>query len=95
MIVGECNCGTVSFELLTTVTDVCICHCSICRRNTGGSGIAVTIVSNEKLKWLTGESNINTWSKPGHDWQASVCVTCGSPLPGKNNEETLYDLCLC
>jgi len=85
MIVGQCNCGTVSFELLAPVQDVYICHCSICRCSTGGSGIAVTIISNENLKWVTGEENINTWSKPNHDWQASFCVTCGSALSGKND----------
>jgi len=90
MIIGECNCGAVSFEIITPVEDVYICHCSICRRNTGGSGVAVTIVGNENFKWITGTSNKNTWSKPNHDWEASFCVTCGSALPGKNSETNLY-----
>ena len=47
MIVGRCNCGSVLFELLAAVEDVYIRHCSICRRNTGGSGVAGTIISNE------------------------------------------------
>lgn len=90
MIVGECNCGAVSFEIAVTVEDVYICHCSICRRNTGGPGIAVSIVSNNDIRWLTGNSNITTWSKPNHDWQCSFCRTCGSPLPGRNDEANYY-----
>jgi len=90
MITGECNCGVVSFEISTPVEDIFICHCSICRRSTGGTGIAVTIVQNDRFKWLTGKSSISTWSKPHHDWQTRFCSVCGSPLPGKNSEHNLY-----
>jgi len=90
MITGECNCGVVTFEISIAVADVYICHCSICRRSTGGAGIAVTIVDNKNLTWITGIENINTWSKPGHDWQTNFCTICGSCLPGKNDESNMY-----
>jgi len=90
MITGECNCGAVTFEISATVEDVLICHCSICRRATGGAGIAVAIVKSETFKWLTGKHKIKTWDKPDHDWQASFCTICGSSLPGKNDENSLY-----
>lgn len=89
-IIGECNCGAVTFEVSASVEDVFICHCSICRRSTGGTGIAITIVKNENFKWLAGTVNINTWSKPNHDWQTSFCSNCGSSLPGKNDQNNLY-----
>jgi len=90
MISGQCNCGSVSFEISASVKDIFICHCSICRRSTGGTGIAVIIVKNENLKWLTANENVTTWKKPSHDWQTSFCNTCGSPVPGKNDEHNLY-----
>jgi len=90
IINGECNCGAVSFEISSPVEDVFICHCSICRRNTGGLGIAVTIVPTESLKWITGKTKINSWSKPNHDWQTCFCNICGSPVPGKNDDNNLY-----
>jgi len=90
MITGECNCGAVSFEVTIPVENVYICHCSICRRSTGGAGIAVVIVSNENLSWLSGHENIHTWTKPKHDWQTSFCTVCGSPVPGKNDEHNMY-----
>jgi len=31
---GECNCGAVQFEIDADLTDVFVCHCSICRRST-------------------------------------------------------------
>ena len=90
MLKGNCNCGAVSFELSQSVKDVYICHCSICRRSTGSSGIAVTVVKNEHFQWLSGIELIKTWQKPNHDWQSSFCTECGSPLPGKNDEEQMY-----
>ena len=90
MIKGECNCGGVSFEINTTLEQVFICHCSICRRSTGGTGIAVIIVSNVNFTWLSGLEKTTTWKKPNHDWETSFCNVCGSALPGKNDETHMY-----
>ncbi len=87
---GSCNCGGVKFEIEKPVSDVYLCHCSICRKSTGGGGIAVAIVSNNNFSWIEGQDLIKTWLKPNHDWQTSFCVNCGSPLPGKNDEKTTY-----
>ena len=89
-IKGSCNCGSVKFEIRKPVSDVYVCHCSICRKSTGGGGIAVTIVNNDCFSWLEGQRFIKTWSKPNHDWQASFCSECGSPLPGKNDDVASY-----
>ena len=90
MATGECNCGAVAFEIATHISDVYICHCSICRRSTGSNGIAVVVVSNGDFRWVRGEELIKTWYKPGHDWQTSFCQNCGSPLPGVNDDSRMY-----
>jgi len=87
---GSCNCGEVVFEVAAPVSDVYICHCSICRKSTGSGGIAITIVSNGDLSWLDGKELVQKWSKSNHDWETSFCRNCGSPLPGKNDETTSY-----
>jgi hypothetical protein len=87
---GSCNCGAVKFAVSVIPKDVYICHCSICRKATGGGGIAVTVVSNEKFEWLSGKELIKTWQKPNHDWETSFCSECGSSLPGKNDERAMY-----
>ena len=87
---GACNCGTVAFELSELPTDVYVCHCSICRRATGSNGIAVLVVPNEHFRWLQGEAAINTWEKPGHDWQGWFCRECGSPVPGHNDSARMF-----
>ena len=87
---GACNCGTVRFEINTGVSDIYVCHCSICRRSTGSNGIAVIVVDNEAFRWIAGEANITTWKKPDVDWQTWFCSRCGSPLPGANDAKRTF-----
>ena len=87
---GSCNCGGVKFEIASPITDVYVCHCSICRKSTGSGGIAVAIVKNQDLLWVEGKDLVKKWLKPNHDWETSFCVNCGSPLPGKNDAHASY-----
>jgi len=87
---GECNCGGVTFEISKDLSDVYVCHCSICRRSTGSNGIAVVVVANELFRWTRGEELITTWKKPDADWQTWFCRVCGSPLPGVNDESRMF-----
>ncbi|WP_439107970.1 GFA family protein [Congregibacter sp.] len=89
-IIGACNCGAVQFEISADVSDVYICHCSICRRSTGSNGIAVVVVDNEAFRWTAGEDSISTWRKPDVDWQTWFCRQCGSRLPGANDAERTF-----
>ena len=90
MVRGECNCSAVAFEIDADLSDIVICHCSICRRSTGSRGIAVVVTGNESFRWTRGEDNIATWKKPGTDWQTWFCRTCGSSLPGKNDDMRMF-----
>ncbi len=90
MAKGNCNCGAVGFEVNLELTDVYVCHCSICRRATGSNGIAVVVVDNQAFRWTQGEAQISTWKKPGADWQTWFCRECGSPLPGVNDPQRTF-----
>lgn len=90
MLKGECNCGAVCFEISTRPSGVYVCHCSICRRHTGTNGNAVVVVANTDFCWLSGEDEIHTWEKPGHDWQIWFCRVCGSQVPGHNDDSTMF-----
>jgi len=90
MVNGQCNCGAVSFEIDADISEVFICHCSICRKSTGSNGIAVVIVDNDAFEWVQGEDQILTWKKPVGDWQTWFCRVCGSPLPGINDESRMF-----
>ena len=90
MALGACNCGAVGFEVNAELSDVYVCHCSICRRATGSNGIAVVVVDNRDFRWLHGEQSIGTWKKPDADWQTWFCRLCGSTLPGANDEARMF-----
>lgn len=90
MALGNCNCGAVAFELNVELSDVYVCHCSLCRRATGSSGIAVVVVANKSFCWTQGEAQVVTWEKPGTDWQTWFCRDCGSPLPGVNDDQRMF-----
>ncbi|AEF04631.1 GFA family protein [Alteromonas naphthalenivorans] len=87
---GSCNCGGVTFLVTVPIDSVFICHCSICRKSTGSGGIAVTVVPTNSLVIETGQDLIQAWEKPNHDWLTNFCKKCGSPVPGKNDEENSY-----
>ena len=87
---GECNCGAVAFEISAALSEVFACHCSICRKFTGANAIPVVIVANDAFRWLRGEDQIATWKKPGADWRSWFCRTCGSPLPGVNDDAYMF-----
>lgn len=90
MVEGGCNCGAVTYESDIEVSDVYICHCSICRNSTGSGGVAVSIVQTNSFRWVTGFECISYWSKPGQEWHTNFCKVCGSALPGVNDEDNMY-----
>ena len=90
MVKGQCNCGAVAFEIDSDISEVFICHCSICRNSTGSNGIAVVIVDNDMFRWTQGSNMITIWNKPDADWCSSFCRVCGSALPGVNDESRMY-----
>ena len=90
MATGECNCGAVRFEISAELTDVYVCHCSICRRATGAHGIAVVVFRTADFRWLGGEDQISHWKKPDAEWHIGFCRTCGSPLPAENDGDTMF-----
>lgn len=87
---GQCNCGAIGFAIDTAISDIVICHCSICRQSTGSNGIAVVVVDNDDFRWTHGEDLIATWKKPDADWQTWFCRICGSPLPGINDDLRMF-----
>lgn len=90
MALGECNCGSIRFEISANLSDVFVCHCSICRRATGSNGIAVVVIENSDFRWIRGEDQVTSWEKPDADWQISFCRICGSPVPGTNDESRMF-----
>jgi len=87
---GECNCGSVAFEIDSKLSDVYVCHCSICRRSSGANGMAVVVVDNDRFRWTGGEELVTHWQKPGTEWEKWFCRICGSPVPGRNDDSRMF-----
>jgi hypothetical protein len=65
------------------------CHCSLCRRITGSSANAATIVDRDQLHWLRGEESIRQYvTETGYE--SHFCGTCGSPLPNPTREDSAW-----
>ena len=90
MAAGSCICGAIKFAIATDVSEVIVCHCSICRRANGSNGVAVVLVKNEYFSWVSGEEFIRTWQHPDADWAKKFCQICGSPVPGINDENHTF-----
>ncbi len=86
---GQCLCGVVTYTAEAIDTEVHSCHCSMCRRWSGGPGFAASVGKVE----FTGEENIarfdsSAWAERG------FCKTCGTNLFYRLKETDHYIMCM-
>lgn len=74
---GSCLCGAVTFEIANAPKTTGACHCSMCRKWSGGVFLGVQ-VAPENLT-IKGEDNIATYTSS--PWaERAFCRTCGTSL---------------
>lgn len=88
MIEGHCLCGNVRFRIDAESLPLYSCHCSMCRRTSGGGASVATLVPRKRFEWMSGQDGIGTYSRPAGyrgDWRHR-CGTCTlrSPAAGVN-----------
>lgn len=72
---GKCLCGSVRFNADAVDAEVHACHCSMCRRWSGGPGLAVQAGKVE----FDGAEHITRYASS--DWaERGFCHNCGSHL---------------
>ncbi|MCY1197937.1 Glutathione-dependent formaldehyde-activating enzyme [compost metagenome] len=74
---GGCHCGRLRYSVEASLTDVAHCHCSICRRTTGGIVTTWATVPLASFRWTAGT--------PAEYASSASCVryfcaNCGSQL---------------
>jgi hypothetical protein len=89
MVRGSCLCGSVRFQYSRAVTQVGMCHCSLCRKVSGAASNATIIVPEADFEWVSGSELRRVFTKPS-GWQTTFCTTCGSPLPEKLRGAAAY-----
>lgn len=86
---GSCLCGARRYEIDGDIDGVWVCHCSLCRKVSGGNGAYILIVPKEKFRWLEGADHGVTFAlRP--TYTITRCKTCGSPLPAETDDDHVY-----
>lgn len=70
---GSCHCGNIAFEVEGELTGAMACNCSICSRK----GSLLWFVPRDKLRLLTPEKAMSTYTFNKHVIQHRFCPTCG------------------
>ena len=74
---GGCLCGAVRYRISGPIDAVCHCHCSICRRSSGGIVVTWVSVAADRLAVTKGEAAVYRSSEHG---ERSFCPRCGAQL---------------
>jgi hypothetical protein len=78
---GSCLCGAVRFEVTEPFERTNMCHCTNCKKISGGSGTVSGRVSTEAITILEGEQLLTTY-QPEEGTAKTFCSVCGSNLFG-------------
>jgi hypothetical protein len=78
---GSCLCGAVAFEVDDPPDTLSFCHCTSCKKLSGGAGTVNLGVAPSKIRILEGEDLLQSFSLP--DGSAKTfCTNCGANLFG-------------
>ena len=81
MMKGSCWCGAVRFEINEPFERVTFCHCTSCKRISGGVGTANGRARTETIAVTEGRDLLTTY-QPEEGSAKTFCSRCGSNLFG-------------
>jgi hypothetical protein len=81
IVEGSCLCGGVAFEIELPFRRANVCHCSRCRKHSGGAGLVQGRVARERFRLLRGDELVRSYRPDGGKVKA-FCSACGSSLFG-------------
>lgn len=79
MITGGCLCGGVRYEYDGEITEISMCHCSMCRKAQGSAYVAISPVETARLRITRGQELLKEYRAVPHKARV-FCANCGSPL---------------
>lgn len=74
---GGCQCGALRYRIEASLHDSAHCHCSICRRSTGGILSTWVTVPRQAFQWLRGAPKAFASSASCTRY---FCADCGAHL---------------
>ena len=81
MIRGVCLCGGVQFEVDAEPDRLTFCHCTTCKRISGGVGTANVGVATAAVRIVSGAELVRTF-QPDEGSAKTFCSVCGTNLFG-------------
>lgn len=79
---GGCLCGAVRYRLGQAPVWAHNCHCSRCRRSTGGAFASNLFFPSEALEYTQGADLVRSFALPEAETFTHVfCARCGASLP--------------
>lgn len=78
---GSCLCGGVRFEVTEPFEYLGACHCTSCKKVSGGTGTVSGRVRTEAIRILAGEELLETY-QPAEGTAKTFCRACGTNLFG-------------
>jgi hypothetical protein len=80
-LAGSCLCGAVRFEVLEPFVTVSACHCTSCKKISGGAGTVSGRSRTDAIRVVAGQELLRTY-QPGEGSAKTFCSACGSNLFG-------------
>jgi len=88
---GRCFCGSVEIEVTGAPADMGFCHCSSCRKWSGGPVNAFTLWTPDTVRVTRGEEHVGTWQGTANS-QRQYCTKCGGHLMTRHPVWGLVDV---
>ena len=75
ILIGECTCGGVKYEVDDAFEYAMYCHCSKCRRTTGSAFKPIAGISRRRLKVVEGAGEMMVYgdTQGTHDLHCRIC----------------------
>ena len=74
---GGCQCGALRYQFDAPLRDIAHCHCTVCRRTSGGIVTTWVTIPLASFRWLAGTPNQYASSA---SCTRSFCANCGAQL---------------
>ena len=80
-LTGSCLCGGVRFEVDVPFEVITACHCTTCKKISGGGGTVNGRARTDGIRIIEGEGMLRT-IQPDEGSTKTFCSSCGSNLFG-------------
>lgn len=88
-LAGGCACGAIRYEVTPGPVEAAYCHCSMCRKATGGPFGLFMAVPADRVTWHGDAPRRYRSSRIAERW---FCAVCGAPLLFRYVEDRWIDL---